>query len=110
MESDTLRKEQELIQNQIKMYGYESLYNLTTWDQLKEWKRTCLHCGCIVDPRNKEWLTSFEEQHFENCNKNFINIKSIKTKTKTKKRSPALVKLNRGLITPAEYKQLIKNL
>ncbi len=85
MENDTLRTEQEMIQSQIKMYGYESVYNLTTWEHLKEWKRTCTHCGCIVDPRNIEWLSAFEDEHFENCSKNPINVKPAPKKIKLKK-------------------------
>jgi hypothetical protein len=78
--TEVLKMEQELIHQQIKMYGYQSLYNLTTWEYLRTWKRTCLHCGSIVDPRNEEWLKSFEKQHFENCSKNVVNITKPKVK------------------------------
>lgn len=76
-DSDILKLEQQYIQEQISMYGYENIYNLTTWEHLKGWKRTCLHCGKIVDPRNEEWLKAFNESHFENCKSN-PRIKNIR--------------------------------
>lgn len=65
-----LQEEQRLIREQIELKGYDSCYNLTTWSYLKTWKRTCLHCGAIVDPRNEEWLAAFNKIHFENCSIN----------------------------------------
>jgi len=64
---ECLNMEQNLIKQSVRLDGYQKLYNQTGWALLKEWKRTCTHCGNIVDPRNEEWLKSFSERHFENC-------------------------------------------
>lgn len=72
-EQEVSRMEQDLIKEAIQNDGHQGIYNLTTWDYLKEWKRTCLHCSSIVDPRNEEWLKVFNQQHFENCEDNPAN-------------------------------------
>jgi hypothetical protein len=77
---EVCKLEQECIKEAIKEVGYKGIYNLTTWNYLNEWKRTCLHCGSIVDPRNEEWVKVFEYSHFENCKMNPANIKVKKEK------------------------------
>ena len=78
-DKDCLNKEQNLIKQAVRLDGYQKLYNQTGWLLLKEWKRTCTHCGSIVDPRNEVWLESFTKHHFENC-------KSINTKQERKQK------------------------
>ena len=68
------KKEWDYIKEAAFKLGWKNLYNLTHWNQLKEWKRTCLHCGSICDPRNEEWANDFEANHFEKCKLNPINI------------------------------------
>lgn len=75
---ECLKEEGKLIKEAIRLAGYTKLYNQTHWHILKEWKRTCLHCGAIVDPRNEEWASAFALEHFENCQ----SIKPIKEKKK----------------------------
>jgi len=82
-DQEVLKIEQECIKEAIKEVGHSGIYNLTTWDYLNEWKRTCLHCGSIVDPRNEEWVKVFEHNHFENCKMNPANIK-VKKEIKPK--------------------------
>ena len=92
---EVLDRESELIQQAITSAGYDKLYNLTTWKYLKEWKRTCLHCGKIVDPRNTEWLQAFEQEHFENCKEHPIN-KEILSKPKPKLKPKLKPKVSEG--------------
>lgn len=64
---ECLKEEGRLVSQAINMFGYSKIYNRTHWEILKGWKRTCLHCGAIVDPANEEWAAAFELTHFENC-------------------------------------------
>ena len=85
-DKECLSYEQNLIREAIRIDGYEKIYNRTGWTLLSEWKRTCLHCGSIVDPRNQEWVEAFNEKHFENCRKNSINeLKDISIHALTRK-------------------------
>lgn len=82
---DVLHKENELIQQAITAVGYDNIYNLTTYQYLKQWKRTCLHCGRVVDPRNEEWLKAFEQEHFENCRQHPFFLELVEKSRNEKK-------------------------
>jgi hypothetical protein len=82
---DVIHKENELIQQAIATVGYDNIYNLTTWQYLKQWKRTCLHCGQVVDPRNQEWLKAFEQEHFENCRQHPFFLELVEKSRNEKK-------------------------
>ena len=88
-DSECLREESRLIAEAISTIGYAGIYNLTHWADLKTWKRTCTHCGSIVDPRNEEWAIAFEEYHFFNCAKRLtkpvVIIKPVIKTNSTKK-------------------------
>jgi hypothetical protein len=66
-----------LIRQAIQKVGYENIYNLTHYSIVRNWKRTCLHCGRWCDPANEEWANAFALSHFQNC-------QSIKSKPKKK--------------------------
>lgn len=72
---ECMQKEWDFIREAINAKGYGSLYNRTHWNAIKQWKRTCLHCGKWCDPANDDWAENFELHHFENCSKNPENIK-----------------------------------
>ena len=72
--ANMLQLEQSLIMKHLTS-PENKIYNLTCHEYLKTWKRTCLWCGSVVDPRNEEWLHYFEKVHFENCDKNPANEK-----------------------------------
>jgi len=72
---DEVRKEENRrIDEAIRNSGYERIYNLTTWDRLRRWKRTCLHCGSVCCPENEQWAEAFEKIHFDNCSKSPKNL------------------------------------
>ena len=56
-----------LIRQAIQEVGYDNIYNLTHYSIIRQWKRTCLHCGKWCDPANEEWANAFALYHFENC-------------------------------------------
>jgi hypothetical protein len=114
---EVCKLEQECIKEAIKEVGHKGIYNLTTWDYLNEWKRTCLHCGSIVDPRNEEWVRVFEYSHFENCKMNSTNIQletnlkaNIKKETKKIKEELAKKKAEPKLKSKLRCPELQKKL
>ena len=62
-DADCLRVEGQCIQEAIREYGYENVYNLTHWSMLTENSVKCLACGALCDPRNEEWLRIFTDEH-----------------------------------------------
>lgn len=63
-------EEGRLIKEAIRSVGYNQIYNRTHYSIVREWKRTCLHCGQWCDPANEEWAEAFALSHFENCQNN----------------------------------------
>ena len=106
---EVCKLEQECIKEAIKEVGHNGIYNLTTWDYLNEWKRTCLHCGSIVDPRNEEWLRVFEYSHFENCKMNPANIQlETASKEKIKKETKQIKEQLAKKKTEPKLKSILK--
>lgn len=66
---DCILEESRRISEAIRNVGYDRIYNLTSFNKLSQWKRTCLACGAICCPENQRWAEAFEKIHFSNCHK-----------------------------------------
>ena len=73
-EQEALQEESRRIRQAITDVGYQGIYNLTTWQHLSQWKRTCLHCGAFCCPENEQWALLFEDMHFDRCSKRLTDI------------------------------------
>jgi hypothetical protein len=67
--SDCLQEDSRLIEQAIDTCGRDAIYNITTWNRLKQWTRRCLVCGATCYPQLESLALEFEEDHFLNCSK-----------------------------------------
>ena len=79
-DTEARKEESRRINEAIRTVGYDRIYNLTTYNKLSQWSRTCLHCGAKCCPENEKWAIAFENIHFNNCSRKPPRVNSITPK------------------------------